>query len=240
MEDLDFKVKKQNLYEAVADRMEDMILDNSLRQGERLPSEQDLALKFGISRNVMRESLKLLKERQLIVQKNGEGTFIAKPEGKSVTDVLNRMLRLDDIGYMDVYEMRKLLEPYACRVVAGRQEQLDYGELERCLQGMIHSKDVWDQRIDYDIRFHVCIAEATGNPLLICFIKSMVNLWKTILLRGIVTQQEGHQDGIEFHKRILECLRKGDPQEAESVMRAHIEKSARMCWVEEHNGDMKL
>ena len=108
MEDLDFKVKKKNLYETVADRMEDMILSNSLRQGERLPSEQELALKFGISRNVMRESLKLLKERQLIVQKNGEGTFIAKPESGSVTEILNRMLRLDDIGYMDVYEMRKL------------------------------------------------------------------------------------------------------------------------------------
>lgn len=50
MEDLDFKVKKKNLYETVADRMEDMILSNSLRQGERLPSEQELALKFGISR----------------------------------------------------------------------------------------------------------------------------------------------------------------------------------------------
>ena len=61
MEDLDFKVKKKNLYETVADRMEDMILSNSLRQGERLPSEQELALKFGISRYVMRESLKLLK-----------------------------------------------------------------------------------------------------------------------------------------------------------------------------------
>ena len=117
MEDLDFKVKKKNLYETVADRMEDMILSNSLRQGERLPSEQELALKFGISRNVMRESLKLLKERQLIVQKNGEGTFIAKPESGSVTEILNRMLRLDDIGYMDVYEMRKLLEPYALSLI---------------------------------------------------------------------------------------------------------------------------
>lgn len=233
MDDLDFRVKKKNLYETVADRMEDMILDNSLRQGERLPSEQDLALKFGISRNVMRESLKLLKERQLIVQKNGEGTFIAKPEGGSVTEVLNRMLRLDDIGYMDVYEMRRILEPYACRVVAMKQERLDFDELERCLQGMIDSKDVWDKRIDYDIQFHVCIAEATGNPLLICFIKSMVNLWKTILLRGIVTQQEGHQDGIEFHQRIMECLRKGDPEESDAVMKAHIEKSAKMCWVDE-------
>ena len=233
MEDLDFKVKKKNLYETVADRMEDMILSNSLRQGERLPSEQELALKFGISRNVMRESLKLLKERQLIVQKNGEGTFIAKPESGSVTEILNRMLRLDDIGYMDVYEMRKLLDPYASRVVAEKKDDLDFEKLEQYLQGMIESKDVWDMRIDYDIQFHICIAEATGNPLLICFIKSMVSLWKTILLRGIVKQQEGHQDGIEFHKRIIESLKKGDPDKAEAIMRAHIEKSAKMCWVED-------
>ena len=167
------------------------------------------------------------------MQKNGEGTFIAKPESGSVTEILNRMLRLDDIGYMDVYEMRKLLEPYASRVVAEKKDDLDFEKLEQYLQGMIESKDVWDKRIDYDIQFHICIAEATGNPLLICFINSMVSLWKTILLRGIVTQQEGHQDGIEFHKRIIDSLKRGDPDEAEAVMRAHIEKSAKMCWVED-------
>ena len=86
---------------------------------------------------------------------------------------------------------------------------------------------------DADRRSLICIAEANGNPLLICFIKSMVSLWKTILLRGIVTQQEGHQDGIEFHKRIIDSLKRGDPDEAEAVMRAHIEKSAKMCWVED-------
>ena len=118
-------------------------------------------------------------------------------------------------------------------VVAEKKDDLDFEMLEQYLQGMIESKDVWDKRIDYDIQFHICIAEATGNPLLICFINSMVSLWKTILLRGIVTQQEGHQDGIEFHKRIIESLKQGDPDEAEAVMRAHIEKSAKMCWVED-------
>ena len=76
MVEQDLRVTKKSLYETVADRIEDMILDNSLQQGERLPSEQELATRFGISRNVMRESLKLLKERQLIVQRNGDGTYL--------------------------------------------------------------------------------------------------------------------------------------------------------------------
>lgn len=229
MVEQDLRVTKKNLYETVADQIEDMILDNSLRQGERLPNEQELATRFGISRNMMRESLKLLKERQLIVQRNGDGTYIAKPEMDSVTEVLNRMLRLKDIRYTDIFKMRSLLEPYACSLVASRESTPNLDKLEEYIEEMVKAKDIWDRRADYDILFHVQIAEWTDNPLLVCFIKSMADLWKTILVGGIQTQQEGHQDGIEFHRRILACLREKDPQAAEETMRAHIERSAVLC-----------
>lgn len=62
---------------------------------------------------------------------------------------------------------------------------------------------------DADRRSLICIAEANGNPLLICFIKSMVSLLKTILLRGIVTQQEGHQDGIDTVRKFLILMQIG-------------------------------
>lgn len=232
MVEQDLRVSKKNLYETVADRMEDMILNNALEQGERLPSEQELATRFGISRNVMRESLKLLKERQLIVQRNGDGTYIAKPEGDSVTEVLNRMLRLNDIGYMNIFEMRLLLEPYACKIVAEKEPEVDMGILENYIQKMIETENQWEKRVDYDILFHVQIAEWTENPLLVCFIKSMVDLWKSILVKGIEVQREGHQDGIEFHKRIVASLKSKNPGAAEEVMRAHIVKSSEMCKVE--------
>lgn len=228
----DLRVTKKNLYETVADKIEELILTNELQQGERLPSEQELAVRFGISRNVMRESLKLLKERRLIVQHNGDGTYIAKPESDNITEVLNRMLCLNDIKYMDIFEMRILLEPYACRLVAARRPLPDMSVLDECIEKMVASINVWDQRIDYDICFHIRIAEWTENSLLVCFIKSMVNLWKTVLVRGISIQQKGHENGIEFHRKIVECLRAGDPDAAEAVMRAHIEKSVEMCRVE--------
>ena len=55
-------VKKENLYEVIADRIEGMILDNRLHPGDKLPSEPELAESFGVSRNVMREAMKALKE----------------------------------------------------------------------------------------------------------------------------------------------------------------------------------
>lgn len=232
MVEQDLRVTKKNLYETVADRIEGMILDNSLQQRERLPSEQELATRFGVSRNIMREALKLLKERQLIVQKNGDGTYIAKPELNSITEVLNRLLLLDDIGYMDVFEMRLLLEPYACKIVASLEEIPDLSKLDAYVQKMVESENVWDKRVDHDILFHVQIAEWARNPLLVYFIKSMEELWKTILVKGIMVHQEGHQNGIEFHRRIVDCLRARDPKAAEEVMRAHIEESAKLCRVE--------
>jgi GntR family transcriptional repressor for pyruvate dehydrogenase complex len=142
------------------------------------------------------------------------------------------MLRLNDIGYSDIFEMRALLEPYACRVVAAKEPAPDLTILDDYIQKMVEAKNIWDARVDYDIQFHIQIAEWTENPLLICFIKSMVDLWKNILVRGIETQQMGHQNGIDFHRRIVACLRAHDPDAAEETMRAHIEKSTIMCRVE--------
>ena len=69
----DFAVSKVNLYEQIADRLETWILANSFEGQKKLPSEQALADEFCVSRNVIREALKLLKERGLVDSRNGTG-----------------------------------------------------------------------------------------------------------------------------------------------------------------------
>ena len=89
-----FTVVKTNLYEQIADYLEDMILNNKTMQEEKkLPSEQALAVTFGVSRNVVREALKLLKERGLIELRNGTGAYITKPEASNISDVVSRIDR---------------------------------------------------------------------------------------------------------------------------------------------------
>lgn len=236
MNDIDYNVKKINLYEIIADKLEEMILSDSSQLGQKLPSEQSLATSFKVSRNVIRESLKLLKERHLITLRTGEGTYIAKPKAKNFTDILNRMILMDNIQYSNVFEMRMLLEPYACRLAAEKGTQSDFDELDINIEHMIQSKDNTDERIKYDLKFHFRIAELSGNPILACFVQSMAKLLEPLLRKALVPSG-GHQSGIEYHKRLVVILRSGDGNLAEQVMKEHLEVSTQNYLQSEQNRD---
>ena len=195
-------VKKENLYEVIADRIEGMILDNRLHPGDKLPSEPELAESFGVSRNVMREAMKALKERDLIVQRNGDGTYIAKPDSHSMIAVLNRIITINNIQYSDVYEMRLILEPAATAKVARSITAGQIAQLERLIDKMVESESDYIARADYDLQFHRLIIEYAGNPLLTCVYESVTDLLKPILEHGLLTEKSGHLNGIMWHKQI--------------------------------------
>lgn len=222
-------VKKENLYEVIADRIEGMILDNRLQPGDKLPSEPELAESFGVSRNVMREAMKALKERDLIVQRNGDGTYIAKPDSHSVIAVLNRIITINNIQYSDIYEMRLILEPTATAKVARSITAGQIAQLESLIDKMVESESDYIARADYDLQFHKQIIEYAGNPLLTCVYESVTDLLKPILERGLLVEKSGHLNGIMWHKRIVDNLRQGDDKLAEANMRQHLEVSQVMC-----------
>jgi len=97
LQKINYSVQRVNLYESIADNLEQMILNDSSQIGHRLPSEQTLAENFGVSRNVVRESLKILKERHLVSLRTGEGAYIEKPDNRSLTELLNRIILLDNV-----------------------------------------------------------------------------------------------------------------------------------------------
>ncbi len=167
MDKIDYRVEKRNLYEDVAAKIENYIIQNAAQSGQKLPAEKDLALNFGVSRPVIREALKLLKERQLIESHTGGGTYTCKPGTQNLIDVIKRMIQMDCIDYTHVFNMRLLLEPYACRLAAQHrlsEEQL--GALEETIVKMIENQHNTEERIYYDLQFHTLIAQYSENPIL--------------------------------------------------------------------------
>lgn len=222
-------VKKESLYQLIADKIERMILTDRLRPGDRLPSEADLAECFNVSRNVLREAMKVLKERELIDQRNGDGTYVAKPDSRNVTTVLNRFVLVNNIEYSDVYEMRIALEVPATGKAAQIIDEEGMEKLRQLIDGMADSKDDYAKRTEYDLRFHQMIVEYAGNPLFICVYDSVSELLKPILENGLRNEREGHENGILWHKRILEAFKQKDSKLAEELMHQHLEVSRILC-----------
>lgn len=227
-------VAKVNLYEQIADKLESLILSSGYTE-EKLPSEQALAEQFSVSRNVVRESLKLLKERGLIESRNGTGSYITKPEAVNLSDVISRMVVMDNIDYRAIYDVRIILETAACRSAAKCVTEKELEEMERLLERLKdRSLTVWERR-ETDFAFHEKIAEATGNPLLTVLVQAMKNIFIEMIEKGIF-MTGGIDDAIVRHARIMDALKAHDAEQAEKAMSDHLEFSKKNV---EHYLNMK-
>lgn len=224
LQKINYSVRRVNLYESIADNLEQMILDDSSQIGQRLPSEQTLAENFGVSRNVVRESLKILKERHLVSLRTGEGAYIEKPDNRSLTELLNRIILLDNVEHSAVMEVRQIIETEACRLAAERNTSEAFDVLEEINDSMMRYKGDIEKRISLDIQFHITIAKLSNNPLLELFAQSMSNLLAPILRTALIPEW-GNENGIEFHKQIIATLRMRNGEKAEKLMRQHLQES---------------
>lgn len=216
-------VSRVNLYEQIADRLEELILSSEYT-GEKLPSEQALAEQFAVSRNVVREALKILKERGLIKSRNGTGSYITKPEAANLSDVISRMVVMDNMDYRAIYDVRIILETAACQKAAQCVTAGQLLRMEAMLERLKDRSLTVEERRETDFAFHEAIAEATGNPLLAVLVQAMKNIFIEMIEKGIFITG-GIDDAIMRHARIMEALKKHAPQEAEDAMFDHLQFS---------------
>ena len=224
IKDLDLEIKKTNLYETVAEKLEQMILDDQLKIGEKLPSEQTLGEKFGVSRNIVRESIKILKERGLINVKTGDGAYIVKPKTGILGDMVNRIVAIGDTSFQEVYELRFALEVDACGLAAERVTDEEIAALECIIAQMQENIDDVVQWVSLDWEFHSQIAKATHNPLFRSFIKPLAGTFIDMSKQGY-SVKGACKEGIKGHKLITEAIKNRDSKSARKEMMEHLKRS---------------
>ncbi len=224
MSDIPFdRVTATRLSEQVANRIETLILDNRLRQGDKLPPERELAARFGVSRAVLRESIKLLEERGLLEPRNGRGAFVTAPGCSPMASWLNVAFRMQDCTTDDLYEARWCLESFIVRLAVQRANETDIARMELAIAEMDRNPDSSDKYMPSDVEFHKALAAATHNPLFVVMSQPLVQM---VLTLGHVGFSYGHVlERHENHRRLLECIRNRDVEEAEAVMHRHLDLS---------------
>lgn len=219
-------IHKPNLYETVADKLEKMILDDTLKVGERLPSEASLAESFGVSRTIIRESLKILKERQLIQVKNGDGARVVKPEPSSLKEVVNRMIQMEAVNLPQIYELRCAIEVSAAGLAAQKATPEQVKRLKQIADSMM---DHWDNRQEWvalDLQFHLELSKASDNPLFYYFMKPMSDALSMIFAKGY-DAPSAKETSVLLHRQIVDAISRQDSAMAEEKMREHLRFSSR-------------
>src|SRR5216684_3871893 len=217
-------VRTSRLYEQIVQQIEDSILKGALRPGDQLPSERELAQRFGVSRTAVREAVKALCEKGLVEAYSGRGTFITDGTSQVIRQSLDLMTRIgQQEGSVHLSELRQMLEPQIAALAATRIEEQLLATMREAVVVMDRSLHDPDAYIEADLDFHLAMAEAVGNPLILSLLDSIVGLLRE-QRRRIFAVDGGPERGQFHHKQILEAVERHDRDAAREAMRAHLEQ----------------
>ena len=217
-------VRTARLYEQIVQQIEDSILKGELKPGDQLPAERELAQRFGVSRTAVREAVKALREKGLVEAYSGRGTFITDGTSQAVRQSLDLMVKIGQPeGSTHLAELRSILEPEIAALAASRAQESDLAVLREAVSVMDRSQKDPDAYIEADLDFHLALAEAASNPLILSLIDSIVGLLREQRLK-IFNVPGGPERGQSHHKRILDAMERRDADMARQAMRAHLEQ----------------
>lgn len=217
-------IRSSRLYQQIVKQIEGSIEKGDLKPGDQLPAERELALQFGVSRTAVREAVKALHEKGLVEAYPGRGTFITSETSNSIRLTFDRMIKsVHSEGALHLVEVREILEPEIAALAAMRANEESLSELREAIAIMDSAKDEPDEFIEADLDFHLALAEAAANPLILSLIDSIVGVLREQRLR-IFRVEGGPERGQHHHNRILEAIENHDSKGARDAMRAHLQQ----------------
>jgi GntR family transcriptional regulator, transcriptional repressor for pyruvate dehydrogenase complex len=215
-------VRSSRLYEQIVQQVEESIRKGAMKPGDQLPPERELAQQFGVSRTAVREAVKALREKGHVEAYPGRGTFITDGTSHAIKQSLDRMIRIgqpEGSGFLA--EVREILEPEIASLAAVRADAQGIAAMREPITVMDEARKDSDAFIEADLDFHLALAEAAANPLILSLIDSIVGLLREQRMR-IFLVEGGPERGQYHHKLILEAIEHHDPVGAREAMKAHL------------------
>lgn len=216
--------KRENLVEMVFDALKQNILNGSFKNGERLPTQEELCQQFGVSRTVMIGAFHKLSSLKLIESQQGRGTFVRMPDSNLVLEPIVNALLLDKPTTRELIETRYYLERSIVRLAA---KHIDVQQVEE-LQHIVHEMDrnFQDGNIEAfsqgDLAFHMKLAEMSQNSILKRLIGVIREMLATFLDEFNRTPGAAERAN-EHHRKICAAIVEHDADGAEREMQLHLQ-----------------
>ena len=222
--DLEFTpVRKTRVFEDVARQIQRLIADGALTPGDRLPPERELAERFGVSRGSVRDAIRTLEIVGLLAARQGEGTVVADVSPEAMAAPLASVLVRKRELIADLLDVRKILEPALAARAARRATEEEIARLEDVLRRQRAKMLRGESTVEEDSEFHSVVAHAARNGVILKVLDVLMDLLRETRTRSL--QVEGRlQKSFAGHRRVLEAIRRRDPDAAERAVRRHLEE----------------
>lgn len=214
--------------DAVVRDLEQRILEGSLKAGDQLPPERELAAELGVSRTSVREAIQKLVSRGMLYARQGEGTFVTDRLDAGFSDPWEEMLRGHPSVREDLLEFRHLLEAKAAECAARRATEADRERILGCLVQLEETflGDDLDVQVDKDLAFHQAIAEASHNAIIGHLTASLLKLTRDHIqknLNELMRLPEARELLRQQHRRVWVGIERGDADAARLAAAEHID-----------------
>lgn len=200
-------------------------LVTSCEPGTRLPTERELCDKLGVGRSTLREALRCLAFMGAIRPRQGSGTYVTALEDQTVEKLISLGVTLQRATVQEIIEARRALEVEAVRMAAARHTESDRNDLESIMAAMAASSGDPAKASRCDLQYHVRLAGASHNPVLVHFINGMRALLE-IWINKAVNRMPVVQEIVCEHNGILQAVFERNGDEAAARMDLHLANAA--------------
>lgn len=212
----------------VVRQVELLILEGIIRDGDRLPGERDLSERLDVSRPILRDALKELENRGLLVSRHGGGTYVADIVGQIFSEPVAALVTRHERATTDYLEYRRALEAMTTDLAARRATEADRALLSRIVEDMRTARAAgnFDEEMAADLELHNAIGEAAHNIVLLHTVRACYRLLSEGIFahRRLIYSVAGAEDRLlEQHVAIVEAILARDPERARKAAEDHID-----------------
>ena len=221
------QVKQPKISDVIMAQLEAMILEGSLKPGQQLPPERTLATEFEVARPSLREALQKLSAKGLIVSRQGGGSYVSEKIGSSIADPLTELFSTHPEAQYDLLEFRHALEGVSAYYAALRCTPADKTRLQACYANLqaAHDQKSFEKETKADAEFHLAIAEASHNAVLLHTMRSLFTLLHENIysnLESVYRKRDTRQVIHDQHRVLLDTIVGENPEKARNAAHDHL------------------
>ncbi len=215
------RVVVEPAYKAVSAAIERAILDGALPPGAALPTEQELAERFGVHRSTVREAIRQVEQEGLLQRREGRRLFVCLPGVHDLAPRATRLLLLHQTTFQELWDVALKLEPLAARLAAQHATADDLALLE-ANQVATEAQTKLPELVALDMEFHALVGRASHNRALMLAREPVGLLYNPTLLQIFQRLPQASQRNAAAHRQTLNALQAGDADAAANWTRKHM------------------
>lgn len=219
-----FSIKKDRVSDKIMAVLEQALRDGTLKEGDKLPTEEKIAAQFKVSKVAVREALREMQAKGLIRKVRGMygGNFVSSPDIKQIGDSLVSCFQFGTLTEDEVIDFRQTLEPVLIKKAIQRRTEEDLAALRTNIEACEKEIDNGGLNIRKYIEFHVLIAKSCHNSLFTATMEAVAEIFDDIAKTWPINKRKKRQD-LDYNYKFYDCILNRREEEAERLMKEHFE-----------------